>query len=398
MARLSARAALMLAATLPAAAAFNTIPAGSPLVRWVGRRAPVGASSGPVYFDWEGVSATVTVTNYSFVAAQISDNCPGSASGGGSRWLVRMTTGVPGTAPPGHRVSTFVSGALQPLYYLFNDPSKSCDPSTPACSLAGNASFELVRLTEGRVSGCGPSGNLSVTGFVSDGTFLPPPQYSNRRLEFIGDSISAGDLNSASFGVLNPTVPVCGNAAWNNDITVTSGGILCTPEALGGLGADCHFTAWGGITLGVPPRWGMTQLYPYTFTSTGGDSAYQPWVFGADFAPNGVVINLGTNDHPTPPALDWQAAYVSFAQSIVSRYYNDSSLQLFLAYGPMSAAYQPLVENITTTLVAAGYRAATLDLTLNHSLTGCYGHPSWADNLEIAAKARPQIAAVMGWD
>jgi hypothetical protein len=30
-------------------------------------------------------------------------------------------------------------------------------------------------------------------------------------------------------------------------------------------------------------------------------------------------------------------------------------------------------------------------------MTGCYGHPSLADNVEIAAKARPQIAAVLGW-
>lgn len=64
----------------------------------------------------------------------------------------------------------------------------------------------------------------------------------------------------------------------------------------------------------------------------------------------------------------------------------------------MTAEYQPFVANITGALTAAGYKAALLDLTLNHTLNGCYGHPSWADNVEIAAKARPQIAAVMGWD
>lgn len=63
----------------------------------------------------------------------------------------------------------------------------------------------------------------------------------------------------------------------------------------------------------------------------------------------------------------------------------------------MTAGYEPNVINITSTLVAAGIKANVLDLTLNHTLTGCYGHPSHADNLEIAAKALPQIASVMKW-
>lgn len=61
------------------------------------------------------------------------------------------------------------------------------------------------------------------------------------------------------------------------------------------------------------------------------------------------------------------------------------------------AEYQPFVVNITATLVSSGIKAHTLDLTLTHPRTGCYGHPSLADNIEIAAKAKPQIAAVLGW-
>ena len=63
----------------------------------------------------------------------------------------------------------------------------------------------------------------------------------------------------------------------------------------------------------------------------------------------------------------------------------------------MTAEYQPNVVNVTAQLVAAGVRAHALDLTLPHPMTGCFGHPSAADNVEIAAKAKPQIAAVMGW-
>ena len=56
-----------------------------------------------------------------------------------------------------------------------------------------------------------------------------------------------------------------------------------------------------------------------------------------------------------------------------------------------------MVTNISSTLVSLGVRATTLNISLSHPLRGCYGHPSYADNVEQAAQARPQIAAFMGW-
>ena len=56
-----------------------------------------------------------------------------------------------------------------------------------------------------------------------------------------------------------------------------------------------------------------------------------------------------------------------------------------------------MVMNVTARLAAAGVAAHALDLTLPHPLRGCYGHPSRDDNIEIAAKAAPAIAAVLGW-
>ena len=106
--------------------------------------------------------------------------------------------------------------------------------------------------------------------------------------------------------------------------------------------------------------------------------------------------NLGTNDHPAPPALSWQAAYVAFVQR-AGALYGAPAPAFFLAFGPMTTEYEAIVVNVTATLVAAGVRAHALDLTLPHPLTGCFGHPSAADNVEIAAHARPQIAAAMGW-
>ena len=88
--------------------------------------------------------------------------------------------------------------------------------------------------------------------------------------------------------------------------------------------------------------------------------------------------------------------YVAFVQRAAALH-SARPPAFFLAFGPMTAAYEPFVLNITATLVAGGTRAYALNLTLDHPLTGCIGHPSAADNVEIAVKARPQVAAALGW-
>ena len=85
-----------------------------------------------------------------------------------------------------------------------------------------------------------------------------------------------------------------------------------------------------------------------------------------------MVVNLGTNDGPRAPALEWQAAYVTFVQGVFAAYAAASpGLAVFLAYGPMTANYQPEVLNITQTLKTSGLNAHALDLTLTHPMTGC---------------------------
>ncbi len=62
----------LLAGATDVSGATTTIPASDPHVSWLGRRSVEGNN---VYMDWEGVSATITVANYSFVTVTISDGC-----------------------------------------------------------------------------------------------------------------------------------------------------------------------------------------------------------------------------------------------------------------------------------------------------------------------------------
>jgi len=371
-------AASLASAAVPASA--NAVAATSPLVSWIGRRVADAPVTGSMLFDWAGVSATVTLdASVTYLTADIQDNCAGGYAGGGSRWLVTITTADPFTSAPNHRVSTFWSSPYVPTYVLWTNQGGRCDPG---CGYAGNTTFTLTRITESRVSVCDGTGNLSVSAFKSDGVFLAPPPPRARFIEYIGDSISAGDLNDgATDGV---ELSRCGNIAMNDDITYTSGAQVCLPAL--GLNCDTTYAAWGGITLPY-----SAWLY----------KAAWGWGLGSwrwadqEREPQAVVINLGTNDGPKPPDLPWQATYVSFVQNISASY--RSSPRFFLAYGPMTTEYEPIVKNVSSTLTSLGFNATTLDLSLPHPMTGCFGHPSLADNIEIAAKAKPQIAAFMGW-
>ncbi len=377
---LACLAALALCAPAAAAAALTTIPAASPLVRWMGR-ALADNSTGRVYMDWEGVSATVTLSpGVSLLTATIIDACGGTGVGGGSRWAVDMTA-APSVSPAQHRVATFYSSPAVTEYVLFANPGARCDPD---CSFLANTTFSLTRLTESRLSGCSAGGNLSLAALSADVAFAPPPPPSGRWIEIIGDSISSGDLNAGFLASGTGSPARCGNAAFNNDVLLGYGAALCRA-----FDSACMHTGWGGTTLQ-----GMVPLYPFTFSGLGPNQGYQPYDFAAaEGAVEGkaVIINLGTN------CCDTEPLYQDFAASVARKYYQDASVALFLAYGPMTSSYQALVEAAAANLTAGGLRAFALDLTLPHAMTGCFNHPSAADHAEIAVKAQPQIAKVMGW-
>ena len=375
---------LLLLSAVVARSIETVVHAADPRVRWVGRA--LAQADGSMAMDWEGVTALLSVVApWTYLVVNISDSCRGSLSlGGGSRWSVRASSADGRASPANHRISTFYSGPRVSEHLLLSNPGGGCDPG---CSFAGATAVALTRLTESRLSGCAATAGLSVVSFATDGSFAatppPPPHAPARRLEFVGDSISAGDLNDGSGASL------CGNNALNDDVTLTSGALICTA-----LSAECATTAWGGISLGAH-GWGMKDLYAMTFSSHGQD-AYLPWTFSS-FPVEGVVINLGTNDRPAPGDNVWIDSYVTFASAVARKHYNNSALALFIAYGPMTDAYEGNVRTVVANLTASGLRAFVLDLTLNHTMTGCYGHPSAQDNVEIAAKATPQIAAALGW-
>lgn len=117
----------------------------------------------------------------------------------------------------------------------------------------------------------------TVSSFTAD-KFATVPEKSDMKIEFIGDSITAG------YGSLGPQ-----GAAWSvdNSDSTKSYAYLTAHK----LNADYSIVAWSGIcvkaNVWVSDK-NMLTLYPKLADGQG--------AYAFDFCPNVVVLNLGTND------------------------------------------------------------------------------------------------------
>jgi lysophospholipase L1-like esterase len=126
----------------------------------------------------------------------------------------------------------------------------------------------LVKRTEARV------GEVQLLGIMPEGTILPPPPGPARRIELIGDSITAGYGNEGQSEKCHFT-PATENAY------MTYGAL-----AARSLGAEATIVAWSGKTVD-----GMAEIYDRS-VPTRPESHWDPHAA----VPDAVVINLGTND------------------------------------------------------------------------------------------------------
>lgn len=277
-----------------ASAAPVLIPANSSSVAWVGRR--IYTDQG-VSFDWEGVQASITIANATFVGCQILDAATGGARfavvyNNSMMWPAAQRTGTGSSSSgvsdpdPGHnevpglRVATLVTSPYQSLYTLGAGESISGMTGT----------WSLTLLTEPQFVGdISPNQTLTLVGFVTDGVVLEPPAGSpgrrSRRLTFLGDSLTAG--YGSGFDI--PTGAVCGGGVLQDDVTYSYGAVLCSSAV---FNADCDWAAVSGITLTRPTD--LPDLWPYAM-----GSALQHWPKGtwplwnfSSFVPDAVVINL----------------------------------------------------------------------------------------------------------
>lgn len=129
-------------------------------------------------------------------------------------------------------------------------------------------------------------------GLETDGTLLPPPERPTRRIEFYGDSVSAGEITERDDCAGQPDPPDH-NARWNN--VWHSYAWQCARL----LHAEISDIAQGGIALqdgrgwfppcGMLTAWDKIAYNPYW-------NDVRPWDFSR-FTPHVAVVAIGQNDN-----------------------------------------------------------------------------------------------------
>lgn len=254
------------------------------------------------------------------------------------------------------------------------------------------------------------TGRGTFLGLQVDGELLDPDPRPTRRIELIGDSITAGA------GIEAPlNSPKCQEDGWgqpSNAATFAYG-----PVAARALGADYMLTAVSGIGLVRNYDWTydtrtMPEVYELTFPEM--KSGSPKWDF-TRFVPDVVVVALGTNDfspgdpedgpRPFMTVDTFATAYEAFVARLRALH---PAAVLVLASSPMLSDGYPEGQPSATNQVAAirrvvAARNAAGDANV-HALEvtrqrgeGCGTHPSVAQQAATARELEAFLKRVMRW-
>ena len=194
---------------------------------------------------------------------------------------------------------------------------------------------------------------------------LIPP----RRLEVIGDSISAGYGNEGCPWDTNE----------NADLTY---GALAASE----VGADLHIIAQSGIGMAKSLSNAVTMpaIYEHTF----GDNETTAWDF-SKYSPQVVVINLGTNDNAAKVnTTTYKTTYGTFLNT-VRGHSPDALIYCVSDDGTLSTEVQAVVDAKADPKIKY--------LLLEGNGGGCDGHPDLAGHRAMADQLLAALHADLGW-
>ena len=238
--------------------------------------------------------------------------------------------------------------------------------------------IEIFRRTEA------DNGGTMFLGFELDpgSCLVSPPARVERRIEFYGDSITAGLAIESDTDDHNPVFT-------NNYLAY---GALTARN----LDAEYHCIARSGI--GIMVSWFPEIMPEYYYRHDPTDSESY-WDF-TQWVPDVVVINLGQNDYwlrTNETDEEIIAAYVDFINSIRTEY---SDAHIFMALGNMSAT-QPgsqwpgYIESAVTIMNTTYSDAKVYSIIFPYKETS--GHPSVSEHEDMANQLTAFIESTTGW-
>lgn len=374
-----------------AAATSVLEPHNSGLLRWHGRH--IHRGDGSTSLDWPGTSFIVSIEKGSYLRAA-------------------MNVSAAGTAPVRLQIMLSDGGTNERIWQAggaYNPTLQWELPLAPQQRMYTLASGLPERATITVMVGNGAdlwSGSIELINLVTDGKFVEPklPQtYFDRRMEFIGDSITAGAnmRRGDSRDEDDVADPQCSHPALHSDFAHSYTSRLCLA-----FGAACSTQAINGKGLLANccddgPR--MPELYKRHLFHE--ESVVYPF----EYPPHVVVINLGTNDYdgckrapvpdPCGKAFDQEftTRYVGFMQDI-TRWYNTTDMHFFLAVGPISTAYSNATFGAVQSATRLGLKASLLQLqACAGECSGCFAHPDVQEHQRMFDMAYWPMKTVLGW-
>lgn len=332
------------------------VPAADPAVRYEGRCAP--GPDGSVRLGFPGVSVHLRFHggSLSLRASAVRENFVDVIVDSGPPRQLRLAAGV-GSYP------------------LVQDAE------------AADHSVAIVRCNESW------EGTCDYLGFELDpsGRLLAAPRLPQRKIMFIGDSVTCGAMTA--------WVPGRDLKDWSNSNARLSYGMIVARE----LGAQCALVSYGG--RGIVRDWqGIrdTRNAPQFYELALPDDPATPWRH-ADYVPDAIGIQLGTNDFSQgiPDQNEFVNTYVEFVRKVRR---DAPAALIFLmdspiltdepSNGPKRAVLHAYLLQIIERL--RDPRVILAPLAHCPGVPG-NGHPTGAEHEAMARELEPVLRKALGW-
>lgn len=244
-------------------------------------------------------------------------------------------------------------------------------------------------------------GKVGIKSIMIDGNEQAKPTAKRqRKLEFIGDSITCG---YGIEGVLNiDDFTTSQENPWDAYAATTARA----------LDADYHLISWSGIGVisnytgeEVPDdSWLMPAMYPYTDKATSlalGNNQPQIWD-NSRYQPDCIIINLGTNDasytkNITDRVETFGKEYNKFVKAI--RKVNPNS-KILCTLGTMNPELCPEIERQVMLLSSEGMENIyymAFDMQDENDGLGTWWHPTKVTQKKAAKKLEKKLREIMSW-
>lgn len=257
----------------------------------------------------------------------------------------------------------------------------------------GDHVLELYRDSEGKLG-------YSVFGGFVEGSLKAAPPATDRRIEIIGDSISAGYGNLGQEAHPNYEPDPSGGCRFSTETESAYASYGAVAARL--LEAEPSIVALSGWGVyrdnGNNPAKVLSNVYEGTLSPPAN------LIWGFEPKPQVVVINLGTNDffNGDPGQAEFQGAYSALVTTVRSKYPDAWIYAMIgpLLHGPALEAATTYVQAAVDELSAGGdVRLRVLDVgEQDASLgTGCDWHPSAEEHQRIAQRLVSAIRDDLGW-